>query len=227
MTILIDISLTTIPPRFSKIGKTLNSLLNQTTKIQNIWLNIPRNYKRFPKWDGVLPEVPNGIKIHRINEDLGPASKILPILNNPSAEEYILYCDDDWEYEPTWAETFVFHKGKKQSAIAASTFDVERLRKKNGVIAQGFGGVLIRKNFFLMADTIIDKSFTWVDDIWLSACLCKNRIKVLKNVEASTLYRCSISDKHELQNSSFNSMKRADLNKIASNRATEIFGIWK
>ena len=171
--------------------------------------------------------MPNGIKIHRINEDLGPASKILPILNNPSAEEYILYCDDDWEYEPTWAETFVFHKGKKQSAIAASTFDVERLRKKNGVIAQGFGGVLIRKNFFLMADTIIDKSFTWVDDIWLSACLCKNRIKVLKNVEASTLYRCSIGDKHELQNSSFNSMKRADLNKIASNRATEIFGIWK
>ena len=155
-----DISLTSIPPRFSRVGETLESLLRQTVEIKNIWLTIPKSYKRFPNWDGVLPKVPKGITIKRINEDLGPASKLIPTLKNTASKDYILYCDDDWEYKPTWAESFVFHSRKKTSAIAASTFSVERLGKKNGVIIQGFGGVLVRKKFFTKTDLIIDKQFS-------------------------------------------------------------------
>jgi len=226
MTDFIDISLTSIPPRFSRLGETLESLLSQTVEIKNIWLNIPKNYKRFPNWDGVLPKVPKGITIKRINEDLGPASKLIPTLKNTISEDYILYCDDDWDYKPTWAESFVFHSCKKTSAIAASTFSVERLGKKNGVIIQGFGGVLVRKKFFTKTDLRIEKQFSWVDDIWFSACLCKNKIKILKNEEASKLYCASIVDDHALQNTLFDSVRRADLNKAAASHVAKTFGIW-
>ena len=84
MTDFTDISLTSIPPRFSRLGETLESLLHQTVEIKNIWLTIPKSYKRFPNWNGVLPKVPKGIKINRINEDLGPASIIIPILKKPT-----------------------------------------------------------------------------------------------------------------------------------------------
>ena len=226
MTDFTDISLTSIPPRFSRLGETLESLLHQTVEIKNIWLTIPKSYKRFPNWNGVLPKVPKGIKINRINEDLGPASKIIPILKKTDSEDYILYCDDDWEYEPAWAESFIANSRKKTSAIAASTFSVKRLGKKNGVILQGFGGVLVRKKFFTATDLIITEPFTWVDDIWFSACLCKNKIEIVKNEEASKLYRVNISDEHALQNTLFKSMKRADLNKAAANHVTEKFEIW-
>ena len=98
--------------------------------------------------------------------------------------------------------------------------------KKNGVIIQGFGGVLVRKKFFTKTDLIIDKQFSWVDDIWFSACLCKNKIKILKNEEASKLYFVSIADDHALQNTLFSSKKRADLNKAAASHVTKKFGVW-
>ena len=41
------ISLTSIPPRFSYLSETLNSLVNQTADIEDIILYIPRKYKRF------------------------------------------------------------------------------------------------------------------------------------------------------------------------------------
>ena len=72
------ISLSTIPPRFASVGPCLNALLRQTARPEAVELYIPHSYRRFPQWGGGLPEVPAGVTIVRVDEDLGPATKILP-----------------------------------------------------------------------------------------------------------------------------------------------------
>ncbi|SEP28130.1 hypothetical protein SAMN04490248_1752 [Salinihabitans flavidus] len=114
------ISLSTIPPRFGELGPTLKSLLSQTVPAERVILNIPRKYSRFPDWDGRLPEVPHGVEIRRTETDYGPATKLLPTL-----EEYrgtkieILFCDDDQIYAPFMAERFLKARAARPEACVA------------------------------------------------------------------------------------------------------------
>lgn len=102
------ISLTTIPPRFDKIGSTLRDLLNQTARFDEIRLNISRQYRRFPGELPSLPTLPDGVTLHLCDQDFGPATKVLPTILDPqNAEAEILFCDDDQPYEPTWAQSFL------------------------------------------------------------------------------------------------------------------------
>ena len=71
------VSLTTIPPRFPYLMQSLPHLLAQTAKIDEIRLYVPKTYRRFPDYDGTLPDVPKGIRVIQPDEDLGPASKVL------------------------------------------------------------------------------------------------------------------------------------------------------
>ncbi len=77
------ITLSSIPPRFGLLKPTLFSLLSQRLKAEEVRLYIPHKYRRFPDWDGRLPEVPAGITIVRCDEDLGPATKVLPAAQRP------------------------------------------------------------------------------------------------------------------------------------------------
>ncbi len=72
------ITLSAIPPRFAALGPTLRALLRQRHPADEIRLNIPERYRRFPEWDGTLPEVPEGVTILRCAQDYGPATKLLP-----------------------------------------------------------------------------------------------------------------------------------------------------
>jgi hypothetical protein len=97
------ISLSTIPPRFHLLAPTLQSLLDQTLPAREIVLYIPERYRRFPDWDGTLPEVPAGITIRRCPQDLGPATKVLPATRDYAGQDLdILFCDDDKLYDPGW-----------------------------------------------------------------------------------------------------------------------------
>lgn len=113
------ITLSTIPNRFGMLGTTLNSLLAQTAKIDRIILYIPHNYQRFPDYDGHLPDVPDGIEIVRIDQDLGPATKVLPAIRAFQGQDVnILFCDDDRIYQPEWAETLL-RAGREHPGCAA------------------------------------------------------------------------------------------------------------
>jgi hypothetical protein len=70
------ISLSAIPPRFAHLGPVLDSLLRQRPRAEAVLLYIPKSYRRFPEWDGALPDVPEGVEIRRVEEDLGPATKL-------------------------------------------------------------------------------------------------------------------------------------------------------
>lgn len=114
------ISLSTIPPRFSAIGATLKSLIDQKGRVDEIRLNIPRTYRRFPEYDGSLPQVPDGIRIVRVDEDLGPATKVLPTAKEMrGTEARILFCDDDVMFRPTWAEELFAEQDKRPGECVA------------------------------------------------------------------------------------------------------------
>jgi len=101
------ISLTTIPPRFGAVLPTLKSLLEQSIKAEKIYLNIPKQYRRF-SGEYTKPVLNmDGITINYCDYDYGPATKILPILKNYSSDKKIIYCDDDIIYHHKWSENII------------------------------------------------------------------------------------------------------------------------
>ncbi|WP_163848389.1 glycosyltransferase family A protein [Pseudooceanicola aestuarii] len=101
------ITLSTIPPRFDRLGAALDSLLAQTLPASEIRLYIPDSYRRFRDWDGTLPALPDGVTIHRCDKDFGPATKVLPAARDLRGRDVdILFCDDDKVYDPEWHQRF-------------------------------------------------------------------------------------------------------------------------
>lgn len=97
------ITLSSIPSRFSLLQPTLRSLLAQALPAKAIHLYIPKRYRRFPRWDGRLPAVPEGISIKRCETDMGPATKILPACQEFAGQDIdLLFCDDDKIYDRQW-----------------------------------------------------------------------------------------------------------------------------
>jgi hypothetical protein len=102
------ITLTAIPPRFPYLKETLQSLLAQKAQVASIELYLPRQYRRFD-WDPTrLPQVPEGVQIHLVDQDHGPATKVLPAVQAYRGQDVsILFCDDDKVYDCDWAQRFV------------------------------------------------------------------------------------------------------------------------
>ncbi|MDX5351404.1 MAG: glycosyltransferase family 2 protein, partial [Paracoccaceae bacterium] len=123
------ITLSTIPPRFQQIGPTLASLVRQRSRPEAVELYIPRSYRRFPQWGGGLPDVPEGVKIVRVDEDLGPATKILPAARKWRGQAVeLLYVDDDHHYAPNWAERFLaVRREHPDAAVCAAATSLERM----------------------------------------------------------------------------------------------------
>lgn len=114
-------TLTAIPPRFDGLRPTLNSLLGQTLPFAEIRLYIPLEYRRFPEWDGMIPEVPEGITITRCPTDFGPATKVLPAAQALRGRNVdLLFCDDDKIYDRHWHRRF-----KNCAALKPGTCIVE------------------------------------------------------------------------------------------------------
>jgi len=113
------ISFSTIPPRFPFLKESLKSLVAQQAA-DEIRLYIPKAYRRFPEYNGELPDVPEGVKICQIEEDLGPATKILPACKEFRGQDVqILFCDDDGIFPSGWAKRlFDIQLKKSDQAVA-------------------------------------------------------------------------------------------------------------
>ena len=139
------ISLSTIPPRFDKIGPTLAALVRQRSRPEAVELYIPRSYRRFPQWGGGLPEVPHGVTIVRVDEDLGPATKVLPAARSWRGQGVVLlFLDDDHVAAPSWAGRHLrLRRQHPEAALCASGSTLERMgaapnpgrRLPHGVVA--------------------------------------------------------------------------------------------
>ena len=126
------VTLSSIPPRFSKIGPTLESLLAQQLRPEKVHLYIPQTYRRFSDWDGTLPKVPEGVVIHRVDEDLGPATKVLYATREFSNTD-ILFCDDDRAYPTDWTQRFAnLRRAHPDAAIALVGRHAETMTDSRG-----------------------------------------------------------------------------------------------
>ncbi|SFL52719.1 hypothetical protein [Shimia aestuarii] len=114
------ISLTSIPSRFAHLNQTLKGLVRQSVPPLAIHVYIPETYRRFPDWDGRLPEVVEGVTIRRCPQDFGPATKVLPALRDYAGQDVdILFCDDEMRYPRRWASWFLRQRQRQPEACIA------------------------------------------------------------------------------------------------------------
>ncbi|MDG2015012.1 MAG: glycosyltransferase family A protein [Pirellulaceae bacterium] len=216
------VTLTSIPTRFDKIAPTLEDLLNQTADIAEIRLYISRKYRRFPDAKFDPPKVPKGIKVCMVDEDFGPATKILPAVKDFQGQNVeLLFCDDDQPYDSNWAQRFLDERKRKPNCcIVERGYDLEyrpkghryyierdahpraerrikglkyRLRRTMSLftskptpytasgyvdILEGFGGVMVRPDFFPPEVFDIPDILWTVDDPWLSGHLTRNNVPI-------------------------------------------------
>jgi len=119
------ISMTSIPERLNYLRPVLNSLLDQTYKVDEISLNIPHVSRKgtsyeIPKWlEDLAKNMESPIQIHRVPVDLGPGTKILPTLKRETLDTIVIVVDDDNIYSSKLVEGLIeeFEKYDKKCAI--------------------------------------------------------------------------------------------------------------
>jgi hypothetical protein len=170
------VTLTTLPSRIDRIEPTLKSLLRQTVRPKAIRLNVPATSRR----EGTAYRVPEwlrrlrSITIVRV-DDYGPATKLIPALQDSPADQRLLVVDDDRIYQPYLIEQMMRNAGQHPDvAITSSGWDAPadltdrpttlmatlrgrapaplKCTRVRGVrvvdILQGLGGYLVRPSFF-------------------------------------------------------------------------------
>ena len=139
------VSLTSIPPRFSNIRKTIDSLNNQTKKPDKIYLNIPYSYARYPAQNldiSILDNVYDNLEIIRC-EDYGPGTKLLGAINKFHKYDYVILVDDDHIYNKEMLN-FFYEKGLENldKAYSFCVYKIEDCK-----VGQGADGFMINVNF--------------------------------------------------------------------------------
>ena len=116
----IIVTLTSIPPRFENLGRKLASLERQTIRPDGIELYIARSYRRFPGPRPELPKLPASVRVIEVEDDLGPATKVLPAAARWQGENVdLLLCDDDRPEEMDWLERFARARHERPDDIIA------------------------------------------------------------------------------------------------------------
>lgn len=262
------ITLSTIPPRFPRLGPTLDSLCRQRLPAQEIRLYIPQRYRRFAEWDGTLPTVPAGVTIHRCRDDLGPATKVLPAAAELRGQDVeLLFCDDDKIYDPDWhqrfkaaaaanpgtcivevGETFPdipdrvrpedrLPRGRRARKTAyyrllrvlSLTAYKPRLYRNSGYVDQisGYGGVLVRPDWFDDAAFDIPGVLWTVDDPWLSGHLERRGIPIWLNGEGKLPRFGKVGRLGALGDLVEDGHGRVDADLAAIDHMRQHYGIWQ
>ena len=133
------LSLSTIPPRFGMLGVSLNSLINQKRKADEIHVYIPKTYKRFPEHNFCIPDVPEGVSVKIIDYDYGPATKALPCAKAyRGTNTRIIYGDDDRFADTSWLDNMLKCSDERPEDVIVSS----------GMTLQNYGLMLKNQNFF-------------------------------------------------------------------------------
>lgn len=187
----IVITLTTIPSRINKLKPTLISLLDQSFKVDQIYINIPYISLKGEKY--IIPrwlEKLHNITINRVKKDYGPSTKLLPILKKESG--LIIVCDDDVIYGSKMVENYI--KNFKGEALTIFGADIQngqlkdewptfmRFRGPKYVdILMGHNSFLVTRDMFpkeVFDYTNSPKECIWTDDVWFSGWLKYNNVKI-------------------------------------------------
>ena len=213
------ISLSSIPSRFQSVKEVINSLNRQTIRPDNIFLNIPFSYERFPKIKDVNIDTFKDIKDDNFQiircKDYGPGTKLLGSVSLLKNFDYVILVDDDHTYHPRMCEIlnkyFKFNKEQAYSFFTVRIYDL--------IMGQGADGFLINSNHL---EGILDfynryvKNYKYCflnDDFWISIFLKKFKKKqvcsledvVMKEINEKYIYKKINYDEplHKIYNSIF------------------------
>lgn len=110
------VSLTSYPNRFHILPFAIQSILNQTVRPDKVILWLYKDdYWQLPATVRAMERL--GLQILLIDQDWKSYKKIIPSILNFS-ESYILTCDDDILYKPTFVEELVVAHGRVGGTIA-------------------------------------------------------------------------------------------------------------
>lgn len=182
----IIISMTTIPNRIKHLEDVLDSLINQNTVPDHIYINIPVHYNRFNS--KIL--IPNFlysdryrhfVTIHYLKNDYGPATKFIGSLlnSNINSNDIIVVTDDDIIKNKYWLSKLL----KCYSKNKICSFVEMNLGQE---IVWGYLGYIFIKNLFNVKDllnffnNVKDKCYL-VDDHWLTG-YCHLRKILIYNI---------------------------------------------
>ena len=181
------ISLTSIPTRFDKLPGIVEDLKKQMCN--EIWVNIPKKYKRFPDWDGVFPYADFGEKviINRDCDDWGPGTQAMGPIAKTDAD-IIVYVNDDTLYDPKMTMNLVkWHKVDSQSVWGLSGFSFEtyfvgKYPRQHGVpvdVLESYGACIAKVSWLrtIFPEFLELSTVTWNDDMLLSNLYEKHGIK--------------------------------------------------
>ena len=183
------ISLSSIPSRFQSVKEVINSLNRQTTKPDNIFLNIPFSYERFPEIKDVNIDTFKDIKDNNFQiircKDYGPGTKLLGSISLLKNFDYVILVDDDHSYHPRMCEILnKYFRLNKEQAYSFFTVKIYDL-----IMGQGADGFLINSNHL---EGILDfynkyvKNYKYCflnDDFWISFFLKKFKNKQVCSLE--------------------------------------------
>ena len=184
---MIYVSLSTIPQRIKYLGKTVESLLQQSIKPNKIFINIPFKYNRFSETinESQLPIFKDDcIEITRC-EDCGPGTKLLGSIDKLKKNSLIILADDDNIYENYMIEKFNYY----YSIAPQNSYSYYVHPLGNFPIGQGADGFAINTNNLRgikkFYDTVVKnyKELFLYDDLWISYFLYffkKNKILSLQ-----------------------------------------------
>ncbi|MEQ9231302.1 MAG: glycosyltransferase family A protein [Cyclobacteriaceae bacterium] len=176
----IIVSLTTIPSRLPYIQTTLKSLLVQTRRPQLIRLHLP-NYSDRERVEYNIPDYLKSLKCLEIIrcEDYGPATKLIPAVEDLAPEQKVLVVDDDMIYPRKMLDHFFEKSTKHQEVAIASSgwlvpddlvchfvtlrmnifqippmpFKLTRIKEATPIdILQGYSGYLVKPKFFRLGE---------------------------------------------------------------------------
>ena len=180
------VSLTSIPPRFSTLEKTIRSINSQIKKPSKIFLNIPLKYKRYSdsKYNFLqLEKIFENLTIIRC-KDYGPGTKLLGSLEYLMDYEYVVLIDDDHIYNKDMLD--IFNKEALKDLDSAYSFCVYNV--EDCKVGQGADGFMINTNFlkeifeFFNKFVLNNKKLFFNDDLWISIYLNKVLKKDIKNL---------------------------------------------
>ena len=99
------LTMTSIPPRTAFLEKKIDSIKRQTIQPDAFEIYIPKSYRRFPDQQFRVKNLPSWVDVITTDEDLGPATKILPAYKKWAGKDVdLLVCDDDRIHDAHWIE---------------------------------------------------------------------------------------------------------------------------
>jgi len=114
---------TTIPSRYDVLKRSIESMREQTHKLDAIYLTIPKRAARLNKEYPPIPEDLAALcTVIQIDTDYGPLTKIYgALISETDPNTVIISCDDDVFFVPNHVEIMLkYHKNYPKSAICGT-----------------------------------------------------------------------------------------------------------